>query len=250
MLNKKPLFICALALSLAGCGGGAGGDSGDSNGGGKSFASAFTTSTAADCHMKLFAPNGMPIESDILLFGDGNVGYRTCNDELYVGTFAITSSTSSAGEGTTQFTIYKNGAGVRGKTEVLTGAVLFNGSYASMIDLRTPSGAIGVQGRTAGALTNSIAGSYSTLAGDYDGLNATMTIGADGKITGTTEYGALSGTITKFRSDTHVHNVSFTITSSGGMTSSFTGVLGPQQATVVLSGISQNAGYTKVFWHK
>ena len=74
-----------------------------------------------------------------------------------------------------------------------------------------------------------------------------MTIVAEGKIIGTTEYGVLSETITKFRNDTHVHYVSFTTTANSGAAATFTGVLGPQQSLIVLSGISANADHTKVF---
>jgi len=241
------LAFASAALALSGCGGALGGR--DSNMDAQ-FRGAFqmnvVTNQCAITTTGYDANLGIPttvyhLGYDELIFGSDNTGYRICGQGVWVGKFTGSmtqaASDTSAGNAAVNFTIYDNSGKPSGQTGSITGTILGTGgpvvSTMSMqnsantdVDTRLTTGGVNE------AYRNSITGSYSTLAGVYNGKAAgtTMTITAGGSISGKLVQGSFSGTITAFHADTQVHDVSVTFTTSAGVTQTMTGVIGPYGA--------------------
>src|SRR5476649_473926 len=189
---------------------------------------------------------------DELIFGSDNTGYRICGQTVWVGPFSGSltqaASNTSAGNATVNFTIYDKNGKPSSQTGSITGTILGTGgpvvSTMSMqnsantdVDTRLTTGGVNE------AYLNSITGSYSTLAGVYNGKSAgtSMTITAGGSISGKLVQGLFSGTITAFHADTQVHDVSVTFTTAAGVTQTMAGVIGPYGAlpgTIDVDGTS------------
>lgn len=175
-----------------------------------------------------------------LVFGSDNTGYRICGQSVWVGKFGgsmVANGGTTAGDGNVNFTIYDSRGKASGQTGPITGSILGTGGAvvvnlsmknSANKDIDTTLSILGVNI----AYRNSITGSYSTLAGVYNGKAAgtTMTITSGGSISGKLAQGSFSGTITAFHADTQVHDISVTFTAANGATQSMTGVIGPYGA--------------------
>lgn len=247
------------ALNLSACGGGASDSLGPSP---AIYASAFKIQEY-DCPPQreptnpltgeLLNPNVLTPRYNALLFGDNNTAYRLCNSQLWIGQFSGTiNKGGAAGSGSGKLTIYESGKGPIGTTEDLSGTILTANGYVRTIDFRDARGSSTFQTAFVNTSFNdSITGAYATLAGSYrsDDVSTALSIQNDGTITGTSTLGAISGQITRFNSDTQVHNISLTFTPASGAPMTLTGVLGPYNASVMLAVAGSGIAFGKVFFH-
>lgn len=150
---------------------------------------------------------------DELIFGSDNTGYRICGESVWVGKFAgmmIENGGSSAGNGNVNFTIYDSRGKANGQTGLITGSILgaTGGPVVVNLSMKNPANKdIDTELSILGvnyAYRNSITGSYTTLAGVYNGKTAgtSMTIAAGGSISGKLAQGSFMGSITAFHADT------------------------------------------------
>lgn len=152
---------------------------------------------------------------DGLLFDDASNAYRICGDQVWLAKLSGMITAPNAGSGKATVRIYNIGRGSLISAATLNG-VLFNaGANVTQIDLY--DSAISPETRMQSsylnyAYTNDITGSYTTLAGSYvsNRQNTSLVIATDGTLTGNSSAGTITGKITKFNSDTHVHTVSIT----------------------------------------
>lgn len=175
---------------------------------------------------------------DELIFGSDNTGYRICGQNVWVGKFSGSmtqaASNSSTGSGAVNFTVFDKTGRASAQTGAITGSILGTGGPV-VVNLSMENSAnkdidtkLNILGDNV-AYRNSITGSYSTLAGIYNGKTSgtSMSITSGGSISGSLVQGKFSGTITAFHADTQVHDVSVTFTSTVGVTQTMTGVIGP-----------------------
>lgn len=275
--------IAVAAILLVGCGGGGsptapgGQPSPDSP---AKFAGALQMLTSAkQCFTQVFVSDpktGLTTGVkdvpgyDGLLFDDSSNAYRICGDQVWVAKLSGTMTAPSAGSGSAAVSMYTIGRGVLTNAVALTGTLLSDGAKVTQIDLY--DSAVSPNTRMQSAYTNyayanDITGSYSTLAGSYvsNRQNTSLVIAADGTVTGTSSAGTITGKITKFNADTHVHNVS--ITFNAGTTSPTTakGVLGPYSdaqfsesitpggkgsSSIMLAVLGTGVSYADVLSHK
>lgn len=242
------LAVSSVAVVSSGCGGGGplGGGSSDMP---AQFRGAFQMNVVTNqCGIVTtdYDPvSGLPqqvhrIGYDELIFGSDNTGYRICGQSVWVGKFAgsmVANGGTSSGDGSVNMTFYDSRGKANGQTGAITGSIFGTGgpvvSTMSMQnstnkDIDTTLSILGVNV----AYRNSITGSYTTLAGVYNGKSAGtgMTITAGGSISGKLGQGSFTGSITAFHADTQVHDVSVTFTAANGATQSMTGVIGPYGA--------------------
>jgi hypothetical protein len=244
---KKTLTFLAVSsavLVIGGCGGGAS-ESGSTEIAAQYRGAFQMTNVTTQCEVVSIGYNsslGIPVQVrtrgyDELIFGSDNTGYRICGDTVWVGKFAgamTENSGSTAGQGSVNFTLYDRSGKVTGQTGAVTGSIFGKGGpvvvnlsmkNAANTDVDTTLSIGGVNV----AYRNSITGSYSTLAGVYNGKAAgtTMLITSGGSLSGKLAQGAFTGSITAFHADTQVHDIAVTVTMANGATQNMTGVIGP-----------------------
>lgn len=244
-INKLNNAVCVLAVAgvVTACGGGGTG-SGDGDYPAIFEGAYHTVETGFECPIQalVVGPGGVPTTVTAsgyneLAFGNDSTGYRLCNDQVWVGKFGGSITSASGGTGSAEMTIFTNGGGATGKTGPMTGAVGVGSNkkvHEFWLTSTTDSTVrLAVTAPTANtAYFNSIAASYSTLAGPYFAKSPkdTLSIQADGTLTGTSVLGNFAGTVTAFHADTQVHDVSITVTYTNGTVRKMTGVLAPYGA--------------------
>lgn len=178
---------------------------------------------------------------DELIFGSDNTGYRICGQGVWVGKFTgslVANGDTSAGNGNVNMTLFDARGKTTGQTGAITGSILgaTGGPVVVNLSMKNPANKdIDTELSILGvnyAYRNSITGSYSTMAGVYNGKTAgtSMTITAGGSISGKLAQGSFTGSITAFHADTQVHDVSVTFTTANGTSLSMAGVIGPYGA--------------------
>ena len=175
---------------------------------------------------------------DEIAFGSDNTGYRICGDTVWVGKFSGSmtqaASNTSTGSGSVNFNLFDKTGKASTQTGAITGSIFGTGGPVVVnlsmknpanTDIDTTLSILGVNV----AYRNSITGSYSTLAGIYNGKasGTSMSITSGGSISGSLVQGKFTGSITAFHADTQVHDISVTFTSNSGVSQTMTGVLGP-----------------------
>jgi hypothetical protein len=207
---------------------------------------------------------------DGLLFDDASNAYRICGDQLWLAKVSGTMTATNAGSGTAVVTIYNIGRGAPVNAATLNG-VLFNaGGNVTHIDLYDSANSpdTRMQSSTLNyAYTNDVTGSYATLAGSYVSTraNTQLVIAADGTLTGMSSAGTITGKITKFNSNTHVHAVSITFNAGTASPTTATGVIGPYSdaqfawsitpggkgsSSIMLAVLGPGVSYADVLSHK
>lgn len=177
---------------------------------------------------------------------------------------------TNACSGTALVSIYSIGMASLINAATLNG-VLFNaGGNVTHIDLYdwANSPETRMQSSTLNyAYTDDVTGTYATLAGGYvsNRPNTSLVIAADGTLTGTSSAGTITGRITKFNADTHVHSVSITFNVGPAAPTTATGVLGPYSdsqyawsitpsgkgsSSIMLAVIGTGVSYADVLSHK
>lgn len=238
------LAVTSAAVATSGCGGGAS-ESGLAEMPAQYRGAFQMTNVTNQCEFVSIGYNpslGIPVQVrtqgyDELVFGSDNTGYRICGEAVWVGKFAgsmTENSGSSAGSGSVNFTLYDRLGKVTGQTGSITGSIFGTGGPVVVnlsmknaanleVDTTLSIGGVNV------AYRNSITGSYSTLAGVYNGKAAgtSMTITGAGSISGKLVQGTFTGSVTAFHADTQVHDIAVTVTTASGVTQNMTGVIGP-----------------------
>lgn len=290
---KKALVSAALVIVislLAGCGGGASTGSDSDTVLAAQFRGAFQMNVlTSQCDLVRTEYNqstGLPQQVhhygyDELIFGSDNTGYRICGQSVWVGKFSGTmtqaASNTSTGSGTVSFNVFDKTGKASTQTGAITGSIFGTGGPTVVnFSMRNPTNTdidttLNVIGDNV-AYRNSITGSYSTLAGIYNGKasGTSMSITSAGSISGKLAQGSFNGTITAFHADTQVHDISVTFTSNSGVSQTMTGVIGPYGALpgafdidgtprlpngdahpgVLLAIASSNAAFADVFAQK
>jgi len=207
---------------------------------------------------------------DGLLFDDTGNGYRICGDQVWFGNFSGMITAPNAGSGTATVSIYNIGRGTLINATTLSGVLFDKGANVTQIDLY--DSAVSPETRMQSsylnyAYTNDVTGSYATLAGSYvsNRQKTTLVIAADGTLTGTSSAGAITGKITKFNADTHVHSVSITFNAGTSAPTTATGVIGPYSdaqyawsitpggkgsSSILFAALGTGVSYADVLSHK
>lgn len=232
---------------LAGCGGGTGTTGSGDTEMAAQFRGAFQMNIlTSQCDLVRTEYNqntGLPQQVhhygyDELIFGSDNTGYRICGENVWVGKFSGSmtqaASNTSTGSGSVNFNVFDKTGKASTQTGAITGSIFGTGGpvvvnlsmqNSANKDIDTNLSILGVNV----AYRESIAGSYSTLAGIYNGKAAgtSMSITSGGSISGSLVQGKFTGSITAFHADAQVHDISVTFTSNSGVTQTMTGVIGP-----------------------
>lgn len=242
---NNAIYVLAVAAITTGCGGGANRAFSDGGDYPAIFEGAYhTVETGFECPIQalVVGPGGVATVVTAsgyneLAFGSDSTGYRLCNDQVWVGKFGGSITGASGGTGSAEMTIFTNGGSATGKTGPITGAVGVGSNkkvhefwLTSTTDSTVKLAVTAPAANT--AYFNSIAGSYSTLAGSYFAKSPkdSLSVQADGTLTGTSVLGNFTGTVTAFHPDTQVHDVSITVTYANATTRKLTGVLAPYGA--------------------
>ncbi|WP_373991425.1 hypothetical protein [Duganella sp. BuS-21] len=285
MMMKAHICVVAAAAFIAGCGGG--GASLTAVGGNQpapdmpaKFGGALQMLTSPkQCFTQVFVldpktglTTGVKDVAgyDELLFDEVGNGYRICGDQVWLAKVKGTINAPNAGIGTATVSIYNIGRGSLVNAATLSGVVFDAGANVTQIDLY--DAAVSPETRMQSAYTNysysnDVTGSYATLAGSYvsNRPNTSLVVAADGTLSGNSSAGTITGKITKFNADTHVHSVSITFNANTGAPTTASGVLGPYSdaqyawsitpggkgsSSIMLAVIGPSVSYADVLSHK